>query len=214
MSTGRWFALGSIAIIALVVLVAVMRPGTESVPGASAGSIATSTPTASPSPSASASPAASVRPKPSPTPTTAAPSKTKPPRASGEPRVAYAEFVLRVDGDRATVDRLDGALATATDARDLTAVRIAAVDILDFVDLEHDWLREHPPAECYAPAHASANAMLDAFGTAADRFVSWSATAGGLAGLTALGRAVDAAGAAADALSAFGKVLAATTCPA
>ena len=34
---------------------------------------------------------------------------------------------------------------------------LAAVAILDFVDVERDWLREHPPAECYAAAHASAN---------------------------------------------------------
>jgi hypothetical protein len=61
-------------------------------------------------------------------------------------------------------------------------------------------------------AHKSANAMLEAYGLAADRFVAWAASGGGLAGLVALGEAVDAAQAAGDALAAFGRVLEATTC--
>jgi hypothetical protein len=118
-----------------------------------------------------------------------------------------------VNDDRATVAGLNRSLSTAADAQDPPAVRSAAVEILDFVDIERDWLRAHPPAECYAAAHASATAMLDAYGTAADRFVDWSATGGGLAGLGALGRAVDAARAAGEALAAFGTVLEATRCP-
>ena len=86
--------------------------------------------------------------------------------------------------------------------------------ILDFVDGERDWLREHPPADCYAAAHAAANAMLEAYGDAADRFIRWAATGGGLSGLAALGDALDAADAAGEALTAFGKALEATTCAA
>jgi len=137
-----------------------------------------------------------------------------PPRASGPARLAHAEFLLRVNTDRSTVDGLDRALSAAVDAQDPDAVRTAAVAILDFADAERDWLREHPPADCYALAHGSAMAMLDAYGTAADRFVTWSATGGGLAGLTELARALDAAQAAADALTTFGKTLEATSCPA
>jgi hypothetical protein len=55
--------------------------------------------------------------------------------------------------------------------------------------------------------------MLEAYGTAADRFVDWSATGGGLAGLGALGRAVEAGQTAGTALSAFGHALEATRCP-
>jgi hypothetical protein len=137
------------------------------------------------------------------------------PRATGDPRLAYAEFLLRVNDDRAAVDRLNRALSSAAEAQDPKAVTAAAVDILDFVDSERDWLREHPPAACYAAAHASANAMLDAYGAAADRFIIWAdagGALGGLGGLGALGDALAAADTAADALTAFGKALEATTC--
>jgi hypothetical protein len=112
------------------------------------------------------------------------------------------------------VTTLNGALSTAAQAQDPTAVRHAAVDILDFVDTERDWLRDHPPADCYAAAHASAGAMLDAYGAAADAFIAWAQTGGGFGGLGALGKAIDAAQAASYALTTFGHALEATTCPA
>ena len=135
------------------------------------------------------------------------------PPASGHPRLAYAGFLRRVDDDRATVERLNRALATATDAQDLPAVRVAAVDILDFVDAERDWLLDNPPADCYADAHAAANAMLLAYGTAAERFIDWTAAEPGLAALRALGRAVEAAGEASTALDTFDTSVRGTTCP-
>ena len=150
---------------------------------------------------------------PIPTPPAADPA-TSPPRASGPARVAYATFLLRLNDHRTTVNGLNAALSVAAEAQDTDAVRHAAVDILDFVDAERDWLREHPPAECYAPAHAAANAMLEAYGTAAERFIDWAATGGGLGGLTALGEALGEAQAAADSLASFGQVLEGTTCPA
>ena len=113
---------------------------------------------------------------------------------------AYAAFLSRVNDDRATVDGLDRDLSNASSAADLDAVRTAAVAILDFVEVERDWLLGHPPADCYADAHASAVAMLEAYGGAADRFVDWSTTGGGLNGLPALGRAAEAADAATDGL--------------
>jgi hypothetical protein len=117
-----------------------------------------------------------------------------------------------VADDRSTVDELNRVLEAGARAQDLGAVRRASVDILDFVDAERDWLREHPPAACYTDAHVSARAMLDAYGTAADRFVDWSATGGGLAGLGAFGKAIAAAQDAEAAAAAFGAVLEATTC--
>jgi hypothetical protein len=136
------------------------------------------------------------------------------PRATGDPRRAYAEFLLRVNDDRTTVQRLNAALSTAAQAQDPPAVRTAAVAILDFVDGERDWLHQHPPADCYAAAHAAAGAMLDAYGVAADAFIHWADTGGGLAGLAALGDALDAAQTAGTALDAFGHSLETTTCPA
>ena len=56
--------------------------------------------------------------------------------------------------------------------------------------------------------------MVAAYGDAAERFLDWSTTGGGLKGLDALGKAVDAANVAADRLTAFGKALEGTTCPA
>lgn len=150
---------------------------------------------------------ATARPLVTPKPTVAA-------RATGDPRLAYAEFLLRVNDDRTTVQSLNGALSTAAQAQDLPAVRKAAVAILDFAAVEYDWLREHPPAECYAAAHSAARAMLDAYSAAADKFIKWADAGGGLTGLAALGDALDAAQQASDALDAFGKALEATTCQA
>ena len=198
----------------IVVAVAVRGgdwPGSPG-PGATAsGAIATASPAqglaASPTSSPTLAPTPTTRPTPLRTP-----APTAPPRATGDPRLAYAEFLLRVNDDRAKVEGLNRTLAAAAQAQDLVAVRTASVAILDFIDGERDWLREHPPADCYAAAHASATKMLEAYGTAADTFIKWAATGGGLDGLTALGDALDAADAAGAALTAFGKVLETTSC--
>ena len=55
--------------------------------------------------------------------------------------------------------------------------------------------------------------MLDAYGTAAERFIDWSTSGGGLAGLPALGVAVDAAETARAAFTTFVAALEGTTCP-
>ncbi len=135
-----------------------------------------------------------------------------PPLGGAAASRAYAEFLTRVSDDRTTVDGLDRDLTSAANAADLDAVRKAAVAILDFVDVERDWLLGHPPADCYADAHASALAMLEAYGAAGDRFVDWSTTGGGLNGLPALGRAADAAKTAQAALTTFASVLGGTSC--
>jgi hypothetical protein len=158
---------------------------------------ATSAPGATPSPSAQSSPGHPLN---------------VPPLASGSAIKAYAAFLSRVNDDRNTVDGLDRGLSNAANAADLDAVRTAAVSILDFVDGERDWLLGHPPAACYADAHASAVAMLVAYGGAGDRFVDWSTSGGGLNGLPALGRAAEAADAAKTALTTFASVLGRTTC--
>ena len=203
-------------VIALVVMVAVVGRGRDR--GGSA-QVEAPTPTAAVAPTSRAT--AIPTPAPTPVPTSAptvasspAPPVTAAPRSSGPTRLAYAAFLARVNDDRATVNGLNSALSASAETQDADAVRRAAVDILDFVDIERDWLREHPPAACYAVAHAAANAMLDAYGTAADAFIAWAATGGGLAGLAALGQALDTAQGAADALTSFGTVLGATRCPA
>lgn len=186
-------------------------PSTDPSVAASIGQAASGTPRdASPDPTtALETPEAT----PSPSPTAAATAKpTTKPRTTGDPRLAYAAFLLRANDDRSTVETLNRALATAVQDQDRDGARAASVDILDFVDSERDWLREHPPAACYADAHDAANAMLDAYGTAADRFIAWSKAAPGLDSLAALARAGQAADAAGEALAAFGRALEATTC--
>jgi len=206
--------LGGGIVIALVVMVAVV--GRDQYRGGSA-QVEAATPTAVGAPTSRATaiptPAPTAAPAPTPAPT-AAPTVTAAPRSSGPARLAYAAFLARVNDDRATVNGLNSALSAAAETQDTDAVRRAAVAILDFVDIERDWLREHPPAGCYAASHSAAGAMLDAYGTAADRFIAWAVAGGGLAGLTALAGAVDAAQGAADALTSFGSVLDATKCAA
>jgi len=205
--------------VVVVVLLAASRPrpGPATPPVGSGGLVPAATTTApstiGPTAVPSAVPSTAPTSRSTATPP-APPVPTDPPRATGDPRLAYAEFLLRVNDDRATVEALNRDLATAAEAQDPVAVRVAAVAILDFVDGERDWLREHPPAECYAAAHGAANAMLEAYGLAADRFVTWAATGGGLDGLVALGEALDAAQDASDALTVFGRALEATTCQA
>lgn len=166
----------------------------------------TATPSVDPTATASATTEATATP--------AAPPSKAPPRASGPPRLAWAEFLAHLNEDRSTVDGLNAALTTAAQAQDVGAVKAASVDILDFVDVERDWLRDHPPADCYAAAHGAAAAMLDAYGTAADRFIDWTTTGGGLGGLPALGDAVGAADTARAAFETFVTALEGTTCPA
>ena len=204
----RWLLMGAaILLVAFALLAATV--GRRDPAGATADGSSSSAPSL-------ASSATPIRTTPAPS-ISATPTPTRPPtpapRASGPPRLAWAEFLLHVNDDRSTVEGLNRALATAADAQDLPAVRKASVAILDFVDAERAWLREHPPADCYAAAHASAGAMLDAYAAAAERFIDWTATGGGLAGLAALGVAVEAADAARVALTSFGSALEDTTCP-
>jgi hypothetical protein len=196
-----------------VVLVAIIAgcvsggasPGTTSGPSGPSAS-ANEEPSGSASPATSAAPASTVGPKPSRP-------LNVPPLGDAASGRAYAAFLARLSDDRTTVDGLDRDLTAASNAADLDGVRKAAVAILDFVDVERDWLLGHPPADCYADTHASATAMLEAYGAAADRFVDWSTTGGGLNGLPALGRAAEAASTAQAALATLTSVLGATSCP-
>ena len=211
-----------VVVAVLAVLLGATRPRGAPAPSAqpsgTGGLVPPATFSAGPTvPAASASTGTVASAVPSGDPT-AAPSRpsapTAAPRATGDPRLAYAEFLLRLNDDRAQAERLNANLSSAAQAQDPVAVRRASVAILDFVDSERDWLRGHPPATCYADAHESAGAMLDAYGTAADRFIRWADPGGGLAGLGALGEALDAAQEAGDALAAFGRALEGTRCPA
>ena len=208
----RWLFLSAVmAVAAVALLVATLgrgNPIAETAASPSPLPATVSPATATPSVDSTATASANQ----SATPAAPVPSKA-PPRASGPPRLAWAAFLARLNEDRSTVEGLNAALTTAAQAQDPDAVKAASVAILDFVDVERDWLRDHPPADCYAAAHGAAAAMLDAYGTAADRFVDWTTTGGGLGGLPALGDAVAAADTARAAFETFVTALEGTTCP-
>ena len=213
----RWLFVGAVmAVAAVALLIATLGRGNPIAETAASPSPPTPDGRASISPgtaTTSVDPTATASVDPPATPEAPATSKA-PPRASGPPRLAWAEFLAHLNEDRSTVDGLNTALTTAAQAQDTDAVKAASVDILDFVDVERDWLRDHPPADCYAAAHGAAAAMLDAYGTAADRFIDWTTTGGGLGGLPALGDAVAAADTARAAFETFVAALEGTTCPA
>ena len=211
MSRRSWVVIASLAAVLVIVLVAVVRPRD---PGPVTGQAsatptatvaATPTPTVEPTATPTAAPTATPTVEPTPGAATAEP--------TGDPRLRYAAFLLRLDDDRTEVAELNAALAAAAQAEDLDAVRTASVDILDFVDAERLWLLDHPPARCYRGAHASALDMLEAYGTAAERFIDWTSATGALDRLAALTDALDAASQAGDALADFGRALEATSCP-
>lgn len=214
----QWLLVGGVVVVAVMLVAfaagrqrqgeaAVATASAEPSPSLAATASPTAEPTLSPSPSPTPTPTPTATPEPTPDPT-----PTDPPLAGGDPRLLYAEFLLRVNDDRTSVQELNSALTIAAEAQDTEAVRDASVDILDFVDTERDWLREHPPAACYATAHRAARAMIAAYGTAGERFFDWSETGGGLRGLDALGKSLAAAEAAGDALTAFVRALEATKC--
>jgi hypothetical protein len=203
--------------------VADASPTTTIPPTASASPVRSALPRVSPSPSpsvtaspsvAAASPTQTASATPAPSPTPAATARpTSPRRATVDPHLDFADFLSHVNEGRAKVDDLNRALTAAVTVGDRDATRTAAVGILDFVDGERQWLLDHPPADCYAAAHAAGVTMLEAYQTAASLFVDWT-NVSGLEGLAALAKAADAATVATDAFTGFGQELVAARCPA
>lgn len=165
----------------------------------------TAAPTAAPVPTPSPEPIATPVPRPTATP-------TPDPTSSDDPRLLYAEFLLRLADARPEAQSLNQDLLAAAEARDPDAVRRAAVDILDFTDDERTWLRSHPPADCYSDTHASAGRMIDAYAATAEDAIDWADAGGGLAGLEALAAVVESAAVAGEALEDLAADLETTRC--
>lgn len=163
------------------------------------------------SPSPSPSPTATVTPVPTPSPTTRTPSPTRTATAGGDARLRFAEFGLRLRDAATEVQALNQALTQAVQAQDDPASTAAAVDMLDFVDRERDWLNEHPPAPCYAAAHDAAGAMLRDYAAVAEAAIEYAA-ARGLDRLEAFAVIADRAEAAGRALTDLQDALEAATC--
>ena len=125
--------------LAAVVLGAVGWAWVRSSDPATASPIPGSSAPAGPSGSAPAvvattSPTPPTVPSARPTARATTPPRTSPPRATDDPRLAYAEFLLRLNDDRATVERLNATLTDAVVDRH-RCDQAAALNILDFVDL-------------------------------------------------------------------------------
>lgn len=200
--------LGGLAIVALaLVILAASRSGAPSSPGSSDFPPAPSaSPTVEPSPTAIAPTTPTATPSPTATP---APTATPTPEAARtaapgtDARLAYAEFALRLGDAAKEAQQLNADLRTAAEDLDTVAVERTAVDILDFVDSERDWLRDHPPAACYADAHDAAGEMLAAYGAVAEAALAWTGASGldAIAALADLGVAVEDATAEAQAFA-------------
>lgn len=170
------------------------------------GLIATARPTVSaPAPSPAAAPTAAPTPSPTSRPTAA------PTEAAADPRLQFVEFQLRLADDAAEVQALNRALTAAAEAQDDAETVAAAVDMLDFVDRERDWLAAHPPAACYADAHAAAGAMLRDYAPVAEAAIDY-AGATGLDRLEAFATVADRAEVAGRALTDLQDALEAATC--
>ncbi len=191
------------------------------VPSPSVTAAPATNPVASAAPSPD--PTTEARPTPTPTPVSTAtpvptPAPTEPPptdapESTEAAQVSYVRFLARLAEDRSTVADLNQRLADAGEGGDRATARATAVDILRFSDGERDWLAAHPPADCYAPAHAAAGTMLEAYAAVADRAIEW-ADADGLDTLTALANLVAAGDTARDALADLASAVEGTTCPA
>ncbi len=230
MRRGQIALVGSLALVILVVWAIVARLMLPALSGAAGTSPSGSIPpVASPPVTAApgtASAAGTTTPEPdepgtSPSDATAATDAPAPtetaepteaPDAPSDPRLAYAEFLLRLDAARAEVQDLNATIVVAAEAGDKPTVRAAAVDILQFADRERDWLLTHPPAACYADAHDAAGAMLEAYATVAERAIDWADADTGLETLDALAEVVTAAGDARVALDVLAGELEGTAC--
>lgn len=216
MRRGQIALVGSLALVIVVawlIVARLMLPALTGAAGASPSAEASpvASPAATPSGTATASPAPTPEPDlPSPDPT----DPTEEPDPPSDPRLAYAEFLLRLDAARADVQDLNSTLVVAAEAGDKATVRATAVDILQFADRERDWLLTHPPAACYADAHDAAGAMLEAYATVAERAIDWADADTGLETLDALADVVTAAGDARVALEGLAGELEVATCPA
>ncbi len=143
-------------------------------------------------------------PSPSPTPT-AAP-------ATADARLLFGEFQLRLADDGVEIQTLNQALTAAVESQDDGTTVDAAVAMLDFVDRERDWLRSHPPVECYVSAHAAAGDVLVAYALVADAAIAYANTRG-LDRLEAFGVVFDKVDSAGVAFATLQTALGDATCP-
>jgi hypothetical protein len=226
---GQTVLIGGLVVGVLVIWFAVARLLLPAVTGADAvasdrapssgpsnaviGDVASASPTGTataepptPAPTATAEPTATDTPKPAPT------GSPRGSDATDDPRLRYAEFLVRLDDARTEVAPLNAAISDAAKTGDKDTVRATAVDILQFADRERDWLVGHPPADCYTAAHDAAGAMLEAYATVADRAIDWTGAKAGLGALQALARVAEAADDAQTALRDLGRALESTTC--
>jgi hypothetical protein len=209
-ATGALFVVLAISAVAVWVALLSQLLGSSSGPGGSSSiadasrGVATAAPTAR----RSSTPAPSPRASRSAAPSTTA---TSGPRATGDPRLAWAAFLAHLDDARQTAQQLSDDLRQTGESGDTAGVVKAAHDIQALATRERRWLKDHPPADCYADVHTATGDLIDAYDEVARLALVWTEATGlGVFGaLQDLAAAVQAAGAAATTV---GDAAAATTC--
>ncbi len=212
--------IGGLAIIAVVVwavlLGQVFRGSTPAAPsGVAQASPAPSSPAASARSAASPRPSTtSARPSAAAASTDPAPTDapaTKPPTGTGDPRLAYAEFLLHLNDARTTAQALNDDLRSTGELGDKAGVRTAVAGIQALIDREGRWLAGHPPAPCYAALHGKTVDLLADYGKVADKALVW-ADASGFGVLTALSELADAVQTATATATDVGSSIGAVSC--
>jgi hypothetical protein len=166
-----------------------------------------------PSPTAAATPRPTPTPAPTPSPTEAPPTAEPDPGNGSTDLASWLAFLARLDGVRASAQELNDDLRAAGEESEQVGVAAAAAAMAVLVDRERDWLSSHPPAACYADAHAAADDLLAAYGDVATESARWS-EASGLDVLAALADVYTAVETAAAEAADIGRELEAVSCPA
>jgi len=216
---GQWLLLAGLAIAAVGVWAVLLSqilaapsssptPGVADVPSPTPSVTASMTPTPTPS----ATVASAAPPEATPTPQAEASSDGEGGEGGEEPVAGLLTFLDRMNGARTSAQALNAQLREAGEAQDTDAVRATAGEMADLVATERAWLSEHPPADCYADAHAAADDLLAAYGEVATQATRWVDTSG-LATLSALADLYVAVEDATAAAAVAGQSLEAVSCP-
>jgi hypothetical protein len=187
--------LAALAVVVWGVLLSSLLAERDATPSNGIAAVASASARASTpaTPSPSTRPASTIVASPAPASSAASPASV--PTVDPRDPTAYLEFVDRLRAAAGDAERLSAVIRDAAQDGSKPAIAAAARDIQDWAASHRRWLRDHPPAACYAAAHAAAADLVEAYDAVADATLTW-VDARGLAALEALagiGQALDTA---------------------